>query len=150
MYSLTVTMDRGNLLLHPALQPVNAAFVYRHRFVPELRFNTGSPSSHRGKETRLQHFCVVQHTQRGAGCHLGCTQAQPEWHRNRKLGCLTRYLHKNSEKKNSDADLQRQLPHVFPAVWWRHVHDSEINPSDGTKRNQKAGGQVSCGAPFCQ
>lgn len=65
---------------------------------------------------------------------------------NRKLGWSTHYLHKNSEKKNSDADLQRQLSHVFPAVWRRHVHDSEINPSNETKRiKDKTGGQISSG-----
>ena len=36
------------------------------------------------------------------------------------------YLHKNSEKQNSDANLQSQFTHVFPAVRRRHVHDSEI------------------------
>lgn len=47
----------------------------------------------------------------------------PDW--SRKL----LYLHKNSEKQNSDANLQSQFSHVFPPVWGRHVHDSWDNPS---------------------
>lgn len=47
----------------------------------------------------------------------------PDW--SRKL----LYLHKNSEKQNSDANLQSQFSHVFPSVWGRHVHDSWDNPS---------------------
>lgn len=53
----------------------------------------------------------------GAGLHLS---------EKRKLSCWKLYLHKNSEQQNSDANLQSQFSHVFPAVWGRHIHDSEI------------------------
>lgn len=43
----------------------------------------------------------------------------------RELSRWSLYLHENSEKQNSDANLQSQFSHVFPAVWRRHVHDSE-------------------------
>ncbi|CAB1427735.1 unnamed protein product [Pleuronectes platessa] len=36
------------------------------------------------------------------------------------------YSHKNSEEQNSDTNLQSQFSHVFPAVWRRHVHASQI------------------------
>lgn len=43
-----------------------------------------------------------------------------------KLSRSRFYSHKNSEKKNSDSDLQRQFAHVFPAVGGRHIHGSPI------------------------
>lgn len=39
------------------------------------------------------------------------------------------YLHENSEKHNSDADFQRQLSQVLPAVGGSRVHDTEMNPT---------------------
>lgn len=33
-----------------------------------------------------------------------------------------RYLHKNSEEQHSYGNLQRQITHVFPSVWGRHLH----------------------------
>lgn len=50
----------------------------------------------------------------------------PAW--NGELSCLD-YLHENSEKHNSDADFQRQLSQVLPAVGGSRVHDSEMNPT---------------------
>lgn len=50
----------------------------------------------------------------------------PAW--NSELSCLD-YLHENSEKHHSDADFQRQLSQVLPAVGGSRVHDSGMNPT---------------------
>lgn len=48
--------------------------------------------------------------------------------RNSELSGLD-HLHENSEQHYSDADFQRQLAQVLPAVGGRRVHDSEVNPT---------------------
>lgn len=50
------------------------------------------------------------------------------------------YSHENSKKQNPDADLQRQLSQVLPAVGGCRVHGSEINPTKETQQSESAQG----------
>lgn len=67
--------------------------------------------------------------------YVFCPPTEKSW-----LSCLD-YLHENSEKQNSDPDLQRQLSQFLPAVGGCRVHDSEINPSNETQESESAQGQ---------
>lgn len=125
-----------NLCLQSALQPVTAVSVCSRRPVPGTRVcPTPQPDSQRSTQPTHTHTRICYQTEHDRWCIwvkelYFFPPTENSW-----VSCFD-YSHENSEKQNSDADLQRQLSQVLPAVGGCRVHGSEINPTNETQQSE--------------